>query len=439
MTRPTVAVTGLGAVSPLGLRVAEMWAGLSRGASGISEIRTFDAAQSPCRFAGQAPEYKIQQHVPKSHRKATKLMSRDIELAVIATAEAIGQSGVITKGIDPDNTNVDPARIGVNLGAGLITCDLPEIAPSVASSWTDDGFDMRQWGREGMEHITPLWLLKYLPNMLACHISIIHDIQGPSNTVTCAETSAHLAIAEAAQTIARGDCDIAVAGGAESKTHPIIILRQYFIGRASTIRDVPPESACRPFDAQAAGSIFGEGAGIVVLEDLACAKARGANVLAEIAGVGHSSSTTAPCGHIDPDGASIRLAVERALEDAEITPEQLDLVIPHGTAIPADDLAEAKGLEAALGPATASTPVWPTKSMLSNTGAASGALDIIAGICAMTGGAVPSARNFASAMPGCNLKIARQAQQTDIRYLLSCSYTHGGQTAAVVLKKAEAQ
>ncbi|GAI25359.1 unnamed protein product, partial [marine sediment metagenome] len=145
------------------------------------------------------------------------MMSRDIELAVVAANEALTNSELVTKGIDPEKVNVEPERVAINLGAGLISCDLVELAPAVAASTTDGKFDIRKWGKEGLELVTPLWLLKYLPNMLACHIGIIHDIQGPSNSITCAEASAHLAIGEASQIIARGGSDIALAGGAEAK------------------------------------------------------------------------------------------------------------------------------------------------------------------------------------------------------------------------------
>jgi len=154
-------------------------------------------------------------------------MSRDIELAVIAANEAFIHAGFVTRGIDPENINVDPERVAINLGAGLISCDLVELAPAVAASATDGKFDILKWGTDGLGLVTPLWLLKYLPNMLACHVGIIHDIQGPSNTITCAETAGHLAIIEAAQVIARGGSDIALAGGADNYDSPVPAEKSY--------------------------------------------------------------------------------------------------------------------------------------------------------------------------------------------------------------------
>jgi len=361
-------------------------------------------------------------------------MSRDIQLAVVAADEAIRSSGLITRGIDPEKANVDPTRIAINLGAGLISCDLVELAPAVATSITDGKFDIRKWGKDGLELVTPLWLLKYLPNMLACHIGIIHDIQGPSNTITCAEAAGQLAISEAARIIARGSSNIALAGGAEAKVNPIVMIRQCLLQRATSENNDNPTTACRPFDADARGSVFGEAAGMVVLESLENARSRNAKIYAEVAGLGHSNNINPAYEHLEPDGKGIRIAIEKAMADAQIEPRALDLIIPHGTGIAGDDLAEAKAIQAALGEAARKIAVWPTKSMLSNTGAASGALDVIAAVCAIRAGKIPAAKNCDRRADGCNLNIVNRPQQTQINYALCCSYTYGGQTAAVVLR-----
>ena len=431
-TARKVVITGLGAISCLGNTRSLMWAGLQAGRSGIAQITAFDPAGFSCKLAGQVGQFQIQAFLPKSHRKAVKLMSRDIQLAIVAAHEAFSDSGIITKGIDAENVSIDPVRTGIIIGAGLISCDLVELAPAVAASITDGEFDIRKWGKEGLDLVTPLWLLKYLPNMPACHIGIIHDIQGPSNTITCAEASGHLAISEAAELIARGDSDVALAGGAEAKVNPIIMARQCLLKRVATASTNDPAAACRPFDADAGGSVFGEAAGMVVLEDYHRAQSRGVRIYAEIAGVGHSNSINAAYEQLEPDGRGIRIAMEKALADARIEPKDLDLIIPHGTGIPADDLAEAKAIEAAL--AGVKVPVWPTKSMLSNTGAAAGMLDVIAAVCAMKDSLVPAAKSVDRKAQGCNLDIVTEPLSKKINYALCCSYTYGGQTAAVVLK-----
>lgn len=437
MDSARVVITGFGQVTPLGLTSDETWDSLCAGKSGIDTITAFDPVGFSCKIAGQVPEYKIRDYVPKTHRKATKLMSRDIELSVIAANEALRHADLVTKGIDPDNININPERVAINIGAGLISCDLVELAPAVAASVTSGEFDIRKWGAEGLNLVTPLWLLKYLPNMLACHIGIIHDLQGPSNTITCAEAAGHLAIAEAADVIARRDSDVALAGGAEAKVNPIVMIRQCLLNRATSENNDDPASACRPFDADAKGSVFGEAAGIVILEELEHAEKRKAKIYAEIVGIGQSNSINPAYEHIEPDGKGIRIAIEKALTEAQIQPDDLDLIVPHGTGIPADDLAEARAIQSALGDVSAQIPTWPTKSMLSNTGAASGAVDIIAALCAMRDGIIPAAKNCDKIAAGCNLNIGIRQQKKNIRFVLCCSYTYGGQTAAVILRKVD--
>jgi 3-oxoacyl-[acyl-carrier-protein] synthase II len=213
------------------------------------------------------------------------------------------------------------------------------------------------------------------------------------------------------------------------------MIRQCLLKRTVTENNSAPETACRPFDADAKGSVFGEAAGVVILESLENAKKRDAKIYAEIIGIGHSNSINPVYEHLEAGGKGLQTAIEKALADAQIQPEDLDLIIPHGTAIPADDLAEAEAIGAVLGRRAADVPVCPTKSMLSNTGAAAGALDVIAAVYAMKEGRIPAAKNCDKRADGCNLNIVTQSLQKEIRYALSCSYTYGGQTAAIIIKR----
>ena len=429
-----VVITGLGAVSCLGMDVDSLWAGLTENRSGIDTIKAFDPAKFPCKIAGEVGEFKLRKHVPKSFRKSIKLMCRDIELSVLAANEAFESSGIVTKAQDPENTTVDPKRMAVNFGANVICCDMEELAPSVLKSVVDGEFNIKKWGSEGLETLTPLWLLKYLPNMLACHVGILHDIQGPSNSITCGEAGGHLAIAEAAQVIARDDADVALAGGAESQVNAIMILRHIINNRATTENNDNPETACRPFDADAKGSVFGEGAGMLVIEEKGYAEKRGAKILAELAGFGESNNIRPGLVKVEDRAPGTRIAIETALEDAGIKADQIDLVIPHGTGIPDDDLAEAAAIRDALGEAADNALVLPTKSMLSNTSAASGALDVITAVKAMQTSTIPAAKNCDKPAKGCRLNISNKLREKNIRYALCTGYTYGGQTAAVVVK-----
>jgi 3-oxoacyl-[acyl-carrier-protein] synthase II len=191
-----VFISGVGPITTFGVGMDPLWAALVEGRSGIAPITRFDASGFGCPFAAEvsAETFNPRQWVPKSYRKAAKVMSRDIELAVGAAAAAIAEAGLTTRGTDPDAApTLPPARVGCHIGAGLIAADVDELTAALVSSVGDDGaFSLARWGEAGMQNLTPLWMLKYLPNMLACHVTIIHDCQGPSNTITCAEASGGL-------------------------------------------------------------------------------------------------------------------------------------------------------------------------------------------------------------------------------------------------------
>ena len=436
MSTRRVVVTGVGAITPLGLTSQDLWEGLYEGKCGAAPIKAFDPVAFPCRIAGEVPEFKIRDYVPKSHRKATKLMSRDIELSIVAADEAVKNSGLVTKAADAETVTVAPERMAISFGAGLISCDLNEIAPSIALSITDDHFDIHKWGKAGLESLTPLWLLKYLPNMLPCHVGIIHDIQGPSNTITCGEVAGHIAIAEAAEMVARGDADVALGGGCEAKVNPIVMIRQCLLKRSTFDYNDRPHEAVRPFDTAASGSVFGEAAGVLVLEELTSAKSRNASILAEVVGFASSNSLNAEFKHLEADGKGIQIAIEKALEQAGIGPDQVDLIIPAGTGIAADDKAEATALKAVFGEQTDAV-VWPIKSMVTHTGAAAGALDLIAAVQAVSRQMIGGSKNHDNPADGCELNISEKSMPKTINYALCCGYSFGGQTAAIVVKKYE--
>jgi len=438
MNHRRVVITGMGVASPLGLTVAEYWQGLLDGRCGIARIKAFDAGAFPCQLAGEVPEYALRDYVPKSYRKATKLMSRDIELSIIAADGAFKTACAITKVADGPTPTFDPTRLAISFGAGLISCDLNELAGCVSKAVTDGKFDLRKWGETGMQNLTPLWLLKYLPNMLPCHVGIIHDIQAPSNTITCGEVSSHIAVGEAVEMIGRNDADAAIGGGAEAKVNPIVMLRQCLLNRSTTQHNDDPAAACRPFDAGASGSVFGEAGGAILFEEVEFARRRNAPILAEFAGSASGNSLNPHPEHLEADGMGLAIAIQNALAEANLRPEQIDLVIPTGTGIPQDDKAEAAALARVFGAAMDRISVWAIKGMTSHTGAAAGALDIIAAVKAIEQGKIGPSGNFQQAASGCRLNISRTAVEKKIRNVLCCGYSFGGQTAAVIVKKYEA-
>ena len=437
-----VVVTGLGTVTPLGIGIEPFWDALLARQSGIRVIQSFDASGLAANFGGEVPPFKMGDYVPKSYRKSTKVMARDIELAVAAAYLAAKDAGLATKCLvereeAPAGSGLDNTRFGANIGAGLICADLPELAGALASAVDETGvFSLKQWGTTGMENLTPLWLLKFLPNMLACHVTIVHDCQAHSNTVTCADASSHLAIGEAFRTIARGAAKVCICGGAESKINPMGLARQQLLGRLACASDGDPQHACRPFAADRHGLVCSEGAGLVILEDFEHARARGARIYAELAGFGASSNThdwMTP----HPEGLGIAQAVSKALRDAQLTPDDIGLIGAFGTGVPDHDASEYRGLAAVFGKRCAAVPAVAIKGSLGHNGAGSGALDVATAIMALYHNAVPPSLNTEPPDPALRLGFV-SAGPVDLRAraAVSIGYAlHGGQNAALVIKK----
>jgi 3-oxoacyl-[acyl-carrier-protein] synthase II len=435
MTRRVV-ITGLGVVSPIGIGAKAFWENLLAGACGIRRIAQFDPDGFACQIAGEVPAYKIGDYVPKSYRKATKVMARDIELAVIAADDAFKDAGLKSKAY-VDTPEFDHKRFGCNIGAGLISAELNELTAAMHAARGAEGsnrLDLHRWGAEGMNQLTPLWLLKYLPNMLACHVTIIHGLMGPSNTITCADASSHLAIGEAFRTIQRGKADLAICGGAESRINPMGIMRQQLLRRLNETKNDDPEGAVRPFDADAAGTAFGEGGGLLILEDVEHAKKRGAKVYAELVGFAatqDSYSVTEP----DPGGHSYGKAVTSALRDAELSPADVDVLVPHGLGVPAFDRAELRGLSNALGDDLKRVALAPVKAQMGTLGAGCGA-DAAAAVMSVHTGQVPPAVNTRKPIDGATLNASAEARDMSVDVAVSSVYSLGGQNAALVFRKA---
>lgn len=427
-----VVITGIGIVSPLGIGAATFWPKLLAGESAINTIKAFDPAGFPCHIAGEVPEYKIGNYVPKSYRKATKVMARDIELAVIAADDAFRSAKLATKAYT-DTPEINGKRFGCNIGAGLISADLDELTAAMASARDGNHLDLKAWGKTGMEQLTPLWLLKYLPNMLACHVTIIHQLLGPSNTITCADASSHLAIGEAFRTIQRGDADAAICGGAESKINPMGMVRQTLLKRLNITSNDSPATAMRPFDEAAAGAIVGEGGGLLILEELEHARKRNAPILAELAGFAASQDTysiTTP----DPTGNSYARAIQKALADAQVSPDAVSLMIPHGLGIASHDKAELAGLAQAFGSSLANIPFAPIKGQIGTLASGSG-VDAATAVLSVQHGMVPPAINTTRIAGGLKLNVAPTARDAKVNVAVSSVYSLGGQNAALVFKK----
>jgi len=441
MNERRVVITGVGPLCPVGVGRADYWNGLLQGRGGVRRIRAFDPGGFPCPIGGELIDFEAIKHAPKDNKrvqrylkKNVKLMARDIQLAVAAAFLAAADASLET---DPEKARtINPARLGCNIGAGLICVELEELGSAVVTALDEQGrFSLKRWGAEGMKNLYPLWLLKYLPNMLACHITILHDCQGPSNTITCAEASSHLAIGEAFRTIRRGKADLALCGGAESKLNCMGLVRQDKVGRLTHKGLDQPEAAVRPFDCDRGGTAIGEGAGLVILEELEHAKTRGARIYAELVGFGAGSDAYSTHQR-HPEGRGEAAAVTKALRDAGRSADEIDLIVPFGTGVVVEDLAEGRALRKSLGDRVASIPAFAVKGGIGNCGAGGGALDIIAAALALHEGVAPGTLNCAKADPACGLNMITGGPRPGAyrTALVPCAAL-GGQSAAVVLAK----
>lgn len=442
-----VVITGLGCVSAFGAGHAALWDGLVGGRSAIKRITRFDPSGFPSRLAGEIAELDARQYVPKSYRKAVKVMARDTEIAVAAAKLAVEDAGIITKGNSEDETGANftyrPERMGCNIGAGLIAAETDEMAAAMVTArakGTEGEFTLNAWGGgatesstgQGMEALTPLWLLKYLPNMLACHVTIIHGAEGPSNTITCAESSGLLSIGESTRIIERGAADMCFSGAAESKLNPMGMLRLDFARRLATTGDSEDgASFMRPYDPATSGGLVGEGGAIAILENAETAAKRGAKAYAEIVGFGSSHSDARYEQGENDEG--YRYALENALEDAGITPEQIDVIVPMGSGVPELDRAEIGAFRAVFGSRLASIPMLTVQPNAGNCVAGSGGLQLTAATLALKNQRLPARLNAGSPVAGL-LAGAAPSREAKLQYALLCSGSLGGQNAAVVLK-----
>ena len=443
-TSRRVVVTGLGVATPIGLGIEPFWDALMETRCGLKRIESFDASGFASQIGGELPPFKIPDFIPKTYRKSVKVMSRDIKIAVACAYLAVKDASLRTKcivgrGEAPGPPNVDSTRLGANIGAGLVSADLEELAGALATAKDEaHKFDIRRWGAEGMENLTPLWLLKFLPNMLACHVTIVHDCQAPSNTVTCGEASSHLAIGEAFRTIARGDADVCLCGGVESKIAPMAMARSHLLERLNSQSNDQPDKACRPFGKGARGTVVAEGGGLIVLEALDHARARNARIYAEMAGFG-AAGNAYHWAKPDPEGKAIALSLKKACADAQLGVNDIDLVAPFGVGISDFDASEMTGWNAIFGDRLREIPAITTRPATGYNGAGCGAIDLATTVMSLYRNTVPPTPNTDAVDEKCLFSfVQHDPVDARIRAAVTLGYSlAGGQTAALVFKRFE--
>jgi 3-oxoacyl-[acyl-carrier-protein] synthase II len=351
-------------------------------------------------------------------RKSIKVMSRDIQLAS-AAAELAWQDAKLAE------ATLDPDRFGVVGAAGMMYCELEELRIPFVEWVKQEDFDIHRWSRRAMGELYPLWMLKYLPNMPACHIGIRYDARGPNNTIAEGDVSSSLALGEAADVIRRGHADVMIVGGTGTRLN-ISELIWHRGARMACNGKPDPAQICRPFDAERSGMVCGEGAAHLVLESREFAERRGARPLARVLAVA-SRSESAPS--LQPTGDAVRRAIRAALESAGIEKAEIGHVNAHGQSTREDDPIEARAIRETLG----DVPVTALKSYFGNLGPGGGMVELTISIIALEKGVVPSTLNYETPDPECPVNVATELLPTDKTAFVKLSHNATGQAAAVVI------
>ncbi|MCY0388555.1 beta-ketoacyl-ACP synthase II [Robbsia sp. Bb-Pol-6] len=406
-----VVVTGLGHISPVGNTVAEGWANLVAGKTGIANITKFDASNFSTRFAGEVKGFNIEDYMPA---KDARHMDTFIHYGVAAGIQAMQDSGLVV-------AQCDAERIGVIIGSGI--GGLPMIENT-----------QNEYTNRGPRRISPFFVPASIINMVAGHLSIMYGLKGPNLAIVTACTTGTHSIGDAMRAIAYGEVDAMLAGGAESTISPLGI-GGFAAARALSQRNDDPATASRPWDVDRDGFVLGEGAGVMMLEEYEHAKARGAHIYCEIVGYGRSSDAyhmTAPL----EDGDGARRSMVNAMRDAKINPEQIDYVNAHGTSTGLGDLAETVAIKRTFGEHAKRTVVNSTKSMTGHLLGAAGGVEAIYAALAIKHQVSPPTINIFNQDPACDLDYcANTARDMKIDYALSNSFGFGGTNGTLVFKR----
>jgi 3-oxoacyl-[acyl-carrier-protein] synthase II len=411
--RRRVVVTGMGMVTPVGNDLQSTWDALKAGRSGAGPITQFDTTDFDVRFAAEVKNFEVDRYL---ERKEAKRMDRFAQLAMAASQEAVTQAGLADK---PKNVDFD--RVGVLIGSGI----------GGIATFEDQTRVMLE---RGPKRISPFFVPMFIPDIAAGHVSMRYGMRGPNYcTVSACASSAH-ALGDALRIIQRGEADVMVAGGAEATVTPLTIAG-FANMKALSSRNDSPETASRPFDATRDGFVLGEGSGIVVLEELEHARARGAEIFGELTGFGQSADAyhlTAPA----PEGAGAQLAIRAALKDAGLETTDIDYINAHGTSTPMNDLNETLAVKSVFGDQAYKLVMGSTKSMTGHLLGAAGGVEAVICTLVCREGVIPPTINFSTPDPACDLNYAHnELVQREVRIAATNSFGFGGHNVCLTIQR----
>jgi len=411
LSKRKVVVTGLGIVSPVGSTVSSAWESIVAGKSGVTRITRFDASNFASQIAGEVKDFDIQQYLSA---KEARRMDIFIHYGMAAAIQAVKDAGI------DDISHLDAEKIGVNIGSGI--GGLPMIEN------TDTAYHAG-----GPRKISPFFIPSTIINMIAGNLSIMYGYKGPNIAIVTACTTATHSIGHSARMIEYGDADVMVCGGAESCVTPLAI-GGFAAAKALSVNNGNPESASRPWDVGRDGFVLGEGAGVLVLEELEHAKRRGAKIYAELAGFGMSADAfhmTAPCD----DGEGAARCMSNALKNAGINATEVDYVNAHGTSTPLGDIAETIAVKRCFGDHASKLAVSSTKSMTGHLLGAAGGVEAVFSVLAIHHRIAPPTINLVDQDPQCDLDfIPNTARDMHIKVALSNSFGFGGTNGTLVFR-----
>ncbi len=424
-----VVITGIGMVSPIGIGREAFTESLHQGRSGISEFQLFNEGILPQHIGGEVADFNdesVRNFVPKKGRRNLKVMCREIQLGVASAHLALEDAAL-------SNGDIAPERFGVEFGANLMFSPPSVLKDACISCWDEnrDEFHFEDWGETGLSKMQPLWLLQYLPNMPACHISIFYDLRGPSNSQTMDEASGNLVLAEATRIIQRGAADAMITAATGTRLHPVKTVHAVMWDTCAKADD--PTKACRPFDKDRSGQVIAEGACSLILESEEHAKSRGATILGRVVSTGAVCVT-----NHDLSGdtqKALTLAMQKALAKADMTPDDIGHINAHGLSTIEDDRAEAAAISDVFAGRKEPVPVTGLKSYFGNPGASCGLLEVAGSLLSLQSGRIPRTLNYETPDPDCPVNVvAGEPQETANSTFLNIDVTRQGQASAAIIQ-----
>ncbi|AMV37441.1 beta-ketoacyl-ACP synthase II [Planctomyces sp. SH-PL62] len=423
--RRRVVVTGMGMITPVGGDVESSWAAMCAGRGGVGPITLFDAGTFATRIAAEVPDFDLAAYRPDAERWVDH--SRTSKFALAAATQAVAHAGL-------NESRLDPSRFGVYLGSGEGQQDFGRFVALVHGSSREGKVDTARFTSQGVRGLHAVREADQEPGNPAGHLASVFGARGANLTCQTACAASAQAIGEASEFIRRGDLDVVLAGGAHSMIHPLGVTGFILLTAMSTRND-DPARASRPFDRDRDGFVLGEGGGVLVLEDLEHARARGAVIYGEVAGHGSTADAFRLTDSHD-EGRGAVAAMRTALEDAGLDPSDIDYINAHGTSTPSNDSIETLAIKRVFGDGAYTMPISSTKSMTGHLVSAGGAVEAVACLLALRDGVLPPTINLENPDPACDLDyIPHQARERRVDAVLSNSFGFGGQNTALILKR----